>query len=94
MVIKNTFFVSYNDGDKKGCGRVQKLEFFGDELALTVYESNDELVTVFARFCICEFIFRVDEIDEMMDRDKVTLENLSRIKFFMLKYMDARKSKK
>lgn len=91
MIIKNSFLVSYNDGDEKGCGRVQKFEFFGDELGLTIYDCWDNTITMAAQFCTCEVILNIDEIEEIMDRDKMTLEDLSRIKFFMIKYMAEKK---
>ena len=93
MMIKNSFYVSCFDGEDSTCGKVQKMEFYDSDLILTIFNGQDKIVKVPAKFCRCEFIMNVDEVDEIIRKNKIDPKDIQ-LKFFHMMYFNAREENK
>lgn len=88
LVERDTFFVRFEWEDKKGEGTAQAFKFEDHELLVGVQfdVKRGKVAWIPARCCHCDVMLRLDDLDEVMKRDNVTLEDLSAIEGFMARY--------
>lgn len=87
--------ISYFVDNNLETGIVQAFRFRKSDLYLiALVEENEKTAKtrrVFAGSCKCQEIMNIDEIQEIMKRDQVTVEDLKVIENFEWKYAEALK---